>query len=101
MRIVGPRQKFELWRRVEGTISADGQAVSWRKERDLYGPLVVLSGAEGRYNDKIGVRASYRYYIKFCDISEEDILKKNDVEYDIVFVDNKFFKNKILAVDLS
>jgi len=101
MRIVGPRQKFELWRRVEGAISADGQKVSWRKERDIYGILLVLSGAEGRYNDKIGVRASYRLYINGCDITEEDILKKDDVEYDIVFVDNKFLKNKILAVDLS
>jgi hypothetical protein len=101
MRIVGPRQKFELWRRVEGAISADGQAVNWESKGYIYGIPITLSGAEGRYNDKIGVRASLRLYINGCDITEEDILKKDGVEYDIVFVDNKFLKNKILAVDLS
>ena len=100
MRIVGPRHRFELLRRIEGEISADGQKAYWRRERYIHGIFVTVSGKESRYYDKIGVEASHRFYINGCDISEKDRLKKDDTEYNILFVDNKFLKNKILVVDL-
>ena len=103
MRIVGPRNRFDLMRRITGDVTADGEETYWRKEADVYGVVTTIKSVkytEGVIHGKVGVQSGYRLFTNRVDITEEDRLRKDSVEYNITFVDPKFLKNKIMAVDL-
>ena len=102
MRIIGPRKRFILIKRVEGEKTADGQEITWTDGDEFGGVFDSLRGREGVSYDKTGVIADYRLYTEYPNILEKHRVKLKGTSriFDVKYVDPRLLKNKIWVVDL-
>jgi SPP1 family predicted phage head-tail adaptor len=102
MRVIGPRKRFILIERIEGGVSAEGEAITWTETEEFGGVFNSLRGREGISYDKTGIIADHRIHTEYSNITEKDRikLKGTDRIFDVSYVDDKLLKNKILVVDV-
>ena len=102
MRIIGPRKRFILIKRIEGEETSEGQEITWSETDEFGGVIDSLRGREGISFDKVGVIADFRLYTEYSNINEKDRvkLKGTDRIFDVKYVDPRLLKNKIWVVDL-
>lgn len=102
MRIIGPRKRFVLIKRIKGEETSEGEKITWTETDEFGGVIDSLRGRESISYDKTGVIANYRLYTEYSNIKEEHRikLKGTDRIFDVKYVDPKLLKNKIMVVDL-
>jgi len=102
MRVIGPRKRFILIKRIAGEVTSEGQAITWTETDEFGGVIDSLRGREGVSYDKTGVIADYRLYTEYPNITEKHRIKLKETtrEFDVKYVDNILMKDKIWMVDL-
>jgi hypothetical protein len=103
MRIIGPRKRFILIKRIAGEVTSEGQEIDWIETEEEFGGVIdSLRGREGVSYDKTGVIADYRLYTEYPNILEKHRVKLKGTSriFDVKYVDPKFLKDKIWVVDL-
>jgi hypothetical protein len=102
MRVIGPRKRFILIKRIAGEVTSEGQAITWTETDEFGGVFDSLRGREGVSYDKTGVIADYRLYTEYPNILEKHRVKLKGTSriFDVKYVDPKLLKNKIMVVDL-
>jgi len=105
MRLIGPKKDFILLVRVEGAITADGQAIAWEKSTEFKGVITAgrhPSSGQNYYHGKMGVEIDYVMRTELMTITEKDRIQLKGTKriYDVVFVNNLFEISKVARVDL-
>lgn len=101
MRIVGPKTKLKHIKRVSGESTADGRAITWATPVRFEGIMAMLTGREIIAYQQVKVKVKYKLWTNYLDISEEDKVSRDSVEYDVKLVDSSLMMNKILVVLLD
>ena len=101
MQIVGPKTELKHVKRVEGEETADGKEITWANPIRFKGVMAKLTGAEVLAYQKMEVSARYKVRTNYMDIAEKDRVERGTIEYDVEFVDDVLFMDKIAVVLLD
>jgi len=101
MQIVGPKVKLKHIKRTVVDTTAEGEEVTWGNPIRFEGVMAKLTGEEVLAYQKMEVSARYKVLTNYMDITEKDRVERGTTEYDVEFVDDVLFMDKIAVVLLD